>query len=87
MIFEVFTSGPGGVLPNITEYREMKKICGNCKWWDDKPYDESWEEFPSPQHYCTFLQSADGMDFACAEYGDADIVTSPNFGCIFWKKK
>ena len=64
----------------------MKETCNICRFWDKKPIEPSYDgELVGEMRNCLFLSGAEGMDYAHPTLGDAGIITSPEFGCRFWK--
>lgn len=62
--------------------------CKDCGWWNTEPIKPSYDgELVGGMRNCLFLSEAKGMDYAHPTLGDAGIITSPEFGCIFWRAK
>jgi len=58
--------------------------CETCKWWGKLFLNYLEEPDSSGKRYC---EHPDLPDFAKAEYGDAEVVTTLDFGCILWEPK
>lgn len=73
----------------VREYqKKVERVCKNCRWWDKELLKPSYDgEIIGIQRYCLYLNSVDGMDCVTVIHGDAEIITSPNFRCVFWEKR
>lgn len=69
--------------------------CKNCKWWDEKSFKNlhpeynqndlaTYEWYPRIARCC---KNPNLGEFCNREFGDGEIITTPDFGCILWKTK
>jgi hypothetical protein len=69
--------------------------CKNCKWWDEKSFEDLHPEYneqdfrtygwqPKTARYC---KNPNLDEFCNLDVGDGKIIVMPNFGCVLWEAK